>query len=308
MFQFSRPLNTFELKIIVKIMDSDTPKMNSDFDTFLSVINDFNSTIGSHSEEDINAAFEKIKNLDYTSFTIEQITLFKKETWLPDDFVVKIMKNWMRSQDQLLLEIRAYLVLHPSLPSHRVMEIAKAIQNPSIQIDLTVENIIYTLATTGGSREFVNPYTQRIINVTHSCSSVPNIEHSIPKLFDNNKETFFLSPALVNFSIIISLPPFLNASLTSYKMQSHLDGGPSNWTLEGLETPDDNSNAVLLDQQINNQDFIESYSEKVFPIEQKPYKQYFRHFKLKNTGINHQANNALKLSGFDFSGTIIIAS
>lgn len=286
----------------------------NDFETFITVVKEYNSK-PDHTDEEFQAAFKKIHNLDYLSFDINQIKEIQNAKWIPNNFAVKIMKEWMHRQDQLLLQIRAYLLFHPELSPEMVAEIAKTIQNPSLTIDLTVENIIYNIATSGGSREFVNPYDQRLITVVQS-SELGQKKYPVSNLFDNKADTFFLSPASNNFFIIISLPPFLKASITSYTMTAppprdnfqNSTGGPSNWVLQGLSKPDDETSAFLIDQQINNQDLAKPSSKKTFDVQQSNPPRYFRHFKLMNTGNNHQSNLSLALSLFDITGLVIISN
>lgn len=286
---------------------------NHDFETFTTVTQEINSN-PSPNDEEIRQAYEKIKNLNYLSFDINQINEIQKLKWLPNNFAVKVMKEWMRHQDELLLQIRAYLLFHPELSPETVVEIAKTIQNPSSTIDLTVENIIHNLATSGGSREFVNPYDQQLITVFQSSELIQKT-YSISNLFDNDPNTFFLSPTHSNFYIVISLPPFLKASITSYTMMAppprgnpQISDAPSSWILQGLKHPNDDTNPCIIDQQVNNQDLIEPSSKKTFIVDQPKKPQYFRHFKLKNDGNNHRSNLAFSLSLFDISGLLIISN
>lgn len=287
--------------------------INTDFQTFAAVNEEINSN-SNPSDEDIQTAYEKVKNLNYLSFDINQIKLIQDSKWLPDSFAVKIMKEWMHYQDELLLQIRAYLLFHPELSPEMVVEIAKTIQNPSLTIDLTIENIIYSLATSGGSRKFVNPYDMNLITVYQS-SKLMQSQYPVSNLFDNNESTFFLSPPSNNFYIIISLPPFLKASITSYTMMappprgnSKVSQAPSSWILQGLKQLKDDVNPYTIDQQVNNQDLIIPSSKKTFFVNRSNKPQYFRHFKLKNDSYNHQSNLSLSLSLFDISGLLIVSN
>lgn len=287
--------------------------INQDYETFSAVVKEISSK-SNPTDEETKDAYEKIKNLDYLSFDINQIKEIQNLKWIPNSFAVKIMKEWMRHQDELLLQIRAYLLFHPELSPEMVVEIAKTIQNPSLSFDLTVENIIYNLATSGGSREFVNPYDQHLITVFQS-SELTTKQYPISNLFDNNDSTFFLSPPNPNFYIVISLPPFLKASIKSYTMvappprgNSQVSQAPSSWILQGLKQPNDDPNPFTIDRQVNNQDLARPSSKKTFVVNQPANLQYFRHFKLKNEGNNHQSNFSMSLSLFDISGILIISN
>ena len=261
--------------------------------------------------EEISAAVSKLQSIDFLQFDIDEIKLIQQAKWLPSDFAVNVLKSWMHQQDQLIMEIRGYLVYHPNISKERLVEFSRAIQKPSVPIDLVTDNIIMRIATTGYSKEFVNPQKNRLIFAKQDPETTAKQSmHPIEHLFDNDNNTYFSSQPRNKVSIIISLPPFLKANLTAYTLRGPPEikeqtsqGGPANWVLQGLNNIDDFSDAVLIDQQTENNDFSKPNAEKTFPVEKKGY---FRHFRLINTDRNHQGNYSIVLSKFDISGTLII--
>ncbi|OHT16755.1 hypothetical protein TRFO_41608 [Tritrichomonas foetus] len=276
-------------------------------EAFLSICEEYQSS--NQIDDDRNQAISKLQSVDFMRFDINSIKRVQDAQWIPNDLAVNILKKWMRQQDQLLLEMRAYLIFNPAVSKVRLQEFATAIQSPSTPVNIIVENIIEKIATAGGARNFVNPLEQRLIIAKQSVESSMGSSHPLKNLFDLNDETYFVSQSTNNISLIISLPPFMKANLTAYTMkgpprlQQSKQGGPANWILQGLSKPDDFSDAVTIDQQNNNTDLRDPNSEKTFNVKQKGY---FRHFRLLNTEKNHQDSFSIILRGFDITGTLII--
>jgi hypothetical protein len=118
-------------------------------------------------EEDptsVDNARAKIKDIDFLSFNIDEIQRVQDATWIRDEKAVDIMKCWMRRQDEILLKLRAYLVVTPTITKDQLLEFTQSVRNPSRQPDLIVTDIIRRLATAGGTRAAVNPYTEKLIS------------------------------------------------------------------------------------------------------------------------------------------------
>jgi hypothetical protein len=109
--------------------------------------------------------------------------------------------------------------------------------------------------------------------------------------------------------IIFSLPSFLKLEVTGYTLgappkseNKKAQGGMSNWILEGSDDP--KNFQVLLDAQNDNKDLQYADAVKTFPIVAKT--GFYQHFRLTQTGPNHQANLSIFLGRFDLSGKLII--
>jgi hypothetical protein len=259
---------------------------------------------------------EQIKNpeIDFLRFDIDQIKGVQDAEWLSDEVAVNIMKSWMRRQNEILLELRAHLVVTPTIPKERLLEFTRAVRNPSQEPDLVVEDIIYSLATAGGTREPVNPLTEGLISAAAS-SELQDQSHRLPELFNFKRAPgqpapYYMSNSTAGQWITISLPPFLKAQVVSYKLKApprvegkKAQGGISSWN---LQASDDLKNfQVTLDIQTENKDLQNVDAVAVFPV-RSDQKGFYRHFRLTNAGQNHQNNLSIFLAGFDITGKLII--
>ncbi|KAH0787361.1 hypothetical protein GPJ56_008713 [Histomonas meleagridis] len=256
-------------------------------------------------EEGANAC----QSINFMNFDIYQIKLVQDATWLPDEFAVNILKSWIRRQDELLLQLRANLVLTPTLFKEQLLKYISAIASPSTQneSDLIVENIIEKIATSGGSQEYLNPLQYNLIFAEASNPSSKK-EFDILNLFDFKETSYFVSSPSQNTSIIIGLPHFLKVKLTSYtlwgppKLNQKAQGGPSSWALYGSN---DKSNfKINLDTQASNKDLEREDAVATFKVSDPGY---YRYFKFVMTGTNHINNLSIYLKRFDISGILIIS-
>lgn len=254
------------------------------------------------------AGVEAIREINFLEFDIKEIEQVQNANWLPDDVAVDIMRKWMRQQDNLLLELRANLVLTPTVVKSRLEEFVAAIAKPSNHVDLTIENVIHKLATGGGVREAVNVISQGLITCVAEAARDRN---TIEDLFSYDPEKSFLSAAKADASIIIGLPPFLRLQLTSYVLGAppkregvRAEGSMSGWHLQGSN--DENNFTTFLDIQDGNTDLQRGASEKVFPVANSDQQGFYRYFKLTQKGTNHQGNTSIILQRIDFSGKLTI--
>lgn len=254
------------------------------------------------------SAVQEIQSIDFLSFDIDQIQRVQEASWLPDDTAVSIMKRWMRRQDEVLLELRAHLVVTPTISKDQLLTFIQAVRNPSLEPDLIVSDIIRQLATAGGTRAAVNPLTEKLITATASSELS---EHKLADLFSFDPEKYFLTQSSGQQSFIVSLPPFLKVQLTAYKLRAppkdankRAQGGIQSWHLQASD--DVKVFNVTLDLQTDNKDLQSAGAEKVFPIAQPGSFGFFRHFKLTQDAPNHQGNNSILLAEFDITGKLII--
>lgn len=259
----------------------------------------------------VEAAVSELGSINFLLFNIDEIAAVQEASWLPDEVAVDIMKKWMRQQDTLLLELRAHLVLTPELTKERLQEFTQAIACPSNEPNIVIKNVIYSLATAGGTRPPVNPLKCGLI----SCTWASEIsEHKVEDIFSfdsSSQGKYYMSNAAQGQFLTISLPPFLRLQLTEYTLgappkdpQKKAEGGINSWQLQGSN--DLKNFQVTLDLQSENKDLKAPNSEHTFVIDEPEKKEFFRHFKLVQTGQNHQGNLSLYLSKFDLSGKLII--
>lgn len=262
---------------------------------------------------EVNEGLEQVKELKYNDFDMDEIKAVQEATWLPDDFAVSIMKGWMRQQDQLLLQLRANLVLTPEISKQRLIEFATAVRRPSTSIDLRIENIIEKIATAGGTRKYINPMTNGLITV-ESLSDSSKQENKLTMLFEEGIENYFVSASQQGQWIIIGLPPFLRLQVTSYtlgappeKQNVRAQGGLASWHLQGSN--DKEQYSTTIDNVNDNKDLAEGGAVHTFKVPIKPNQpvEFFRYFKLTQTSSNHQLNGSIYLSKIDFSGNLIIS-
>jgi len=249
----------------------------------------------------------KDRKIQFLDFDIDQIQAVQNAAWLSDEVAVDIMKSWMRRQDEILLLLRAHLVVRPTISKDRLLEFTRAVRNPAQEPDLIVEDIIYQLATAGGTRDAVNPMEEGLITAVPS-SELP--DHRLCDMFSFQPGKYWLSQATQSQYVTITLPPFLKAHVVSYKLRGppraegrKAQGGISSWTL--YASNDEKNFQTTLDIRTENKDLLEADSVAVFPVtSEQP--GYYRCFRLVNTGVNHQNNLSIFLAGFDLTGKLII--
>ncbi|KAH0794581.1 hypothetical protein GPJ56_001606 [Histomonas meleagridis] len=252
-----------------------------------------------------------LKQIDYSKFNMVEIknsTSLLHEDWIPKDFSVGVLKGWMRMQDQVLLQIRSFLFLKPTISKEQLTGYAVGIKSPSShnENELVVQNIIEKIGNAGESREYINPFDQGLIYAEASNASTDQAHH-ISKLFTLDN-TYFSSAPLQNTSFTVALPPFLTAKLTSYtlwgppRMNQKAQGGPSSWILYGSN---DNITFHKIDDQTSNQDLNKEDACATFQVSTN---SYYRFFKFVISGVSHLNNWSIHLKRFDISGILLIAN
>ena len=241
------------------------------------------------------------------SFDIDQMKLVQDADWLPDELSVRIMKGWIRHQDELLLKLRANLILNPKISKDQLLNYIKSISSPTSQNEqeLIVENVIEKIGSAGDTREYLNPLQYNLI-YAETSNKVPKPSNDLSMLFDMKDSTYFSSEPAKGASFTIVLPHFLKLRMTSYtlwspKKEKENSGGPSNWVVYGSNDKKDFRD--ILDSQCGNNDLILSNSKKSFNVNTE---HYYRCFKFVLTGTNHLNNLTIHLQRFDLSGILII--
>ncbi|KAH0786899.1 hypothetical protein GPJ56_009276 [Histomonas meleagridis] len=256
-------------------------------------------------------ALKEIKSISFQEFNmvdIRKATSLLNKDWIPKDLSVEILKSWMRMQDKILLQIRSFLFLNPTINKAQLEKYAVGIKAPSKHDEnqLVIENILEKIGTAGESRPYINPFDQGLIYAEASNASTDPTHH-ISKLFSLDN-TYFSSAPLQNTSFTIALPPFLTAKITSYtlwgppRMNQKAQGGPSSWILYGSN---DNVSFHKIDDQSSNQDLNKEDALATFPVSTN---SYYRFFKFLISGVSHLNNWSIHLKRFDISGILLIAN
>ncbi|KAH0792129.1 F5/8 type C domain containing protein [Histomonas meleagridis] len=251
----------------------------------------------------VEEGVEKIKTLDFNKLSFDEIETFEDSDWIPDDIYVDIIRGWISIQEQNLTKIRSYLFVSKIVGKDKLIQFIDAIFNPSNVINTELENIIYLLATGGGRHEYENPMTNQIITASSNCAlELPNFK--LVNLFSGNPNDFFQSKPFPNANLLIEFPPFIQISMTSYKLQAPPKaGGPQSWVLQGSN---DKVKWNDLDNRICDRSLMEKSAISVFQLQEKapPY----RFFLLTQKDTNHAKNLQLILSTIDFNGELILTT
>ena len=259
------------------------------------------------------SAIDLISAIDFSSLSIDEISVIEDADKLPDDVSLKILKAWMHKQNDVLSNIRGKLLYTPQIEVAEFEQFINTMKCPSSKCNSVVENILYQIATGGGSFKpscIVNtkePETS-LIEVDQKSSNNSSNSHIIDNLFDFSNDTYYIGPSLDNSYITITLPPFLKVNLTSYtltappRLNQTGQGGIKSWKVYGYNQA---NNEVLLDNVNNDSNLSHPSSTHTYEVRYNE-NQYFRSFKILNAGPNHQNNQSIILSGFDISGNLII--
>lgn len=264
-------------------------------------------------------ALDEIAKINYSSFSMTDIQVVQNAADLPDELAVKILKGWMRRQDELLLNLRGDLIYEPQIPKKRLDEFINMMECPSddCRNNLIVHNILHEIATGGGLRSETavplidpNHFDNGIIRFDQSKmgnDSRSGVEH----LLDFNNETFYRNKTTQEAFFIIGLPPFMKVRLTKYLLrappkipQYSLQGGPKSWDLFGSNDWNEIQNGTPVKIHSANSDMNLRAAGAEYEYECNS-DQYFRYFKFALTGSNHQNTNEIILSRFDITGNII---
>ena len=264
---------------------------------------------------------QQIKDLDYSNFTIEQIKDVQEATDLPDDLAVYILKNWMRRQDDLLLNLRGNLIYSPEVSKARLQEFVNMMRCPNegCKKELVVENILEKIATGGGLRTKVplinpNKFDEGVIRFDH-VKSTNEAKANVQALLDFDTKTFYHGQAAQNAFIILGLPPFMKVKLTKYKLGAPpklqdrtSKGGLKSWALYGSNDWEEihTGTCPRIHSCQDDQKLSAAEAVDTFDVD-SPENDYFRYFKLMITNTNHQSTLEILLSVIDFTGNIIIS-
>lgn len=252
----------------------------------------------------VDQALVEIKDIDFMRFSIDQMEKVQNADWLPDEKYVEIMKGWIRLHDQVLLQLRAYLVVTPEITKEMLVNFVKAVQQPSEVPNITVDKIISLLATAGGTRPFVNPITQGLIKVS---GTKPNVQSSYASVYDEDKDKHFSSLPEDKAHIIFELPPFLKAQVTKYYVGcSQKLNGICNWSFEG--TNDERlTDWKSIDTRKSDTKLARDCKLAEYEITNPESFEFYRFFRIMIFDITHNQNKQLVLRDFDISGKLIIS-
>jgi hypothetical protein len=265
-----------------------------------SLFNETSDRVRAHSLS-VEDADSILDTIDFSLFSLDQMEPVEDADWIPDDVCVRILRTWTRAQEENMGQIRSYLAFTPTVSKSLLLTFVDAIFQPHQSLSLTVENVIYLLATGGGTRPYENPIKTKLISVFSDCELT--VDHvALRNLFSGDPAKFFRSQPKPNASFVVHLPPFLHVAVTSYTIRSsraEKADGLKCWTLEGSL---DNENWFILDTQVENMELAQPSVEAVFRLERKsPPCQWFR---LTQKNLNHAKTLCIVISGFDVSGEV----
>lgn len=260
-------------------------------------------------EMTVEDALIAIKDIDFNLFSIEEIEAVQNATWLPDQEAVDIMKGWMRLQDQVLLELRAFLVVTPEITKDMLLSFVKAVKVPSQVPSLTVENVINKLATAGGARKFRNPIEFGLIQADNSQKD--GKVSDLYKIFDPDPYQYYSSAPTSQSAVIFTLPPFLKIQIEKYqigtpKTKMAKKGGIQSWVLEVTDDPTLLNWKKQIAQVQNDTKLMTENTTVTFDVDD-PKAGFYRHIRLMSTGQSHLGNLSMVLKNFDITGKLIIA-
>lgn len=266
-------------------------------------------------------ALNLLDAIDYSKFDIDEIKVVQDSKDIPDGLAVKILKGWMRRQDDVLLNIRGSVIYQPEIAMQRLQQFYDMMRCPTRQSknDLIVEDVLYKIATGGGKRSanavaLIDPVKFDNGIIRFYQSEVGNdIKSNVHCLLDFKKDTYYHNKTTQGPYFIIGLPSFMKVRLTSYKLTAPkytdnrtLQGGPKSWDIFGSNNWNDikSGNPIKIQSINGDMNLRAAGSEHRYEVDLDD-DQYFRYFKFQSTGQNHQTTLEIDLAGFDISGNVI---
>lgn len=243
---------------------------------------------------------ESIKGINFLDFSLDEMETVENCEWLPASFKVNTIREWMDVQDSNINSATSYLLFQQVVDKEFVEKILDLISVPSHSKDLRVEDVIQTLATANGTREYLNPIETKLISVASSPAFPKKELGNIFTGKKNPKETVFQTMPGENNYALIGLPDFLKINISSYKVRSADRNWPLSWVLEGSN---DKDNWTTIDIKSGANDLSGAFKEVSFDVEQKGF---YRYFKITQKGQNSNGNLQFLLTAFDISGNVKI--
>jgi hypothetical protein len=263
-----------------------------------------------------DAAINQLSSINFNQFLLQEIrSLVAPGFWLPPSVAVPIVREWVATQDERLLEIRAWLFANPKpLAKATLDQFIDGLRNPSSPLNIIVKDIVGQLATNGGTVPYVNPYTAGLIGVTETPAAEDpgtkeKLKDDLTKFFDKDSRSVLLGPSKKDSALRITLPPFLVAQLTGYEFEYNpkgdgatppVAGSLKSWELCGIL---DDGRAEVIDIQDDNNEFKDAL-DKTHEFKITKPSGFFRTFELKITGPDHQNSMSFHLTGFRLNGLL----
>jgi hypothetical protein len=247
----------------------------------------------------IPEALSIISSIDFNLFSFDDMAAVEDSDWIPDDIFVEILRGWISAQEMNLLQIRSYLALTATVSRELLLAFVDSIFEPHRSLSLTIDDVIYRLATGAGTRPYENPFRLNLITA-QSDSETPIQLFAIENMFANDPNKFFQSQPKPNAQFVVGMPAFLQVAPTAYTLRGPAKSGSIRaWTFEGSV---DLEKWVFLDNIVDNQDLATPGAEHTFTLAGKgPFCRWFR---ITQKSLNHDKNLALRVSRFDISGEV----
>ncbi|EAX92164.1 hypothetical protein TVAG_383370 [Trichomonas vaginalis G3] len=255
---------------------------------------------------DLEEGERRIKEIDFQKFNIDEMDEVQQCTWFSDGVYVDIMRRWVRQQDDLLLQLRAFLVVTPEIAKETLTEFVKAVKNPSQVPNISVSNVIHSLSTAGGTRAAINPITEGLIGA--KCSVAASIGYKLDDIYTEN-DKYFKSQPVASVAVTITLPQFLKIQMEKYTLTSPHDcKGLRAWSIDVTNDPKEQNwtNIDTKDLELSENPFVESNKTHEFTVN-KQESGFFRTIKISLLRETLNGNLSMVLKKFDFTGKLIIA-
>ena len=243
------------------------------------------------------AGFELAKSFDFSLFSLEEMEIFEDASWLPDDFYVVTLREWLSKQAEQIDRICAYLSLTPVVMRDQAIAFVDSVFRPSNSLSLDIENVIQLLATGANTREYTNPLTSGLISAETDGEITA---HPLTHAFNNDPSQYFQSSVKQNASVTFGLPPFMKISATKYLLRGPpREGGIRSWTLAVSE---DGQHWTDVANERDRDELKAPGAVATFELEKRT--SMVRFFKLTNKNLNYGNYHSILLSQFDVSGEV----
>ena len=237
-----------------------------------------------------------LKEINFYDFSLEDIQLVEDSDWIPIDFQVEILRNWINNQDNIIDSIKTYLFFKNTISNDLFKEFLDLCLNPNKNKRFEVKNILKSILTANETRPIVDITSLDLFNFK---SEIHDQNHLPQHGFSQKNNEYFQSYPKNNSFLEIILPNFMTVSLTNYKFSNPTQYGLKSWIIQGSN---DGINYIDIDVQINNSSLLLTNSTINININEN--NNYYNRIKITQIDFNHSQTLYLVISQFDFSGFV----